>query len=79
MGTKVEPVRPASPAALRQRRRRWRRRHNLLTISIELAPDAIDDLIRLGWLGAAKGSDKAAVAVAVVGIAGEAMKRRVAP
>jgi hypothetical protein len=49
----------------------------LITISIDVAPDAIDDLVRLGWLGAAQRSDKDALAAALVGIAGRALVRAV--
>ena len=47
-----------SAAALWQQRRRWRQKHKLVSISIDLAPDAIDNLIRLGWLGSAERGDK---------------------
>jgi hypothetical protein len=60
-------------------RRRWRQRHKLVSISIDLAPDAIDSLICLGWLGAADRGDNDALAAAVTGIAGRAISQGVRP
>jgi hypothetical protein len=70
---------PVSAAASWQRRRRWRQKHKLISISIDLAPDAIDNLIRLGWLAAAERGDKDALAAAVIGIAGRAISQGVRP
>jgi hypothetical protein len=73
------PARPLSAAALRQRRRRWRQKNKLLSVSIALAPDAVDNLVRLGWLRAADRDDKDALTAAVVDIASQAIKRGVTP
>jgi hypothetical protein len=70
---------PVSAAALWQQRRRWHQEHKLVSISIDLAPDAIDNLIRLGWLGAAERGDKDALAAAVIGSAGRAISQGVRP
>ena len=73
------PDAPLSPAARRQRRRRWRQRNKLICIEILLAPDAVGDLVRLDWLRTADRGDKDAVAGAVIGITAQAIKRGVTP
>jgi len=74
-----KPARPPSAAALRQRRRRWRQKLGLVCISIAVDPEDVDNLVRLGWLRGADRGDKGALTTAVVGIAGQAIKRGVTP
>jgi hypothetical protein len=72
-----QPARAASAAAMRQRRRRWRQKLGLVRISIALDPEDVDNLVRLGRLRGADRGDKEALTTAVVGIAGQAIKRGV--
>ena len=47
-----------SPAALRMRRTRERRRQGIVIVRVRVGPEAIADLIRLGWLDAADRGDE---------------------
>jgi hypothetical protein len=44
-------------------------------VQLVLAPAAIDDLIRLGWLRASDRADRDAVKAAMVGFAGWALRQ----
>jgi hypothetical protein len=57
-----------SPGAERTRRWRSRKQNGLVVVSLEVSADFTDKLIRLGWLDAAKRTDKKAIAAALLGV-----------
>ena len=68
-----------SPAALRMRRARDRRRQGDVIVRIELGSCAIADLVALGWLPAADRDDKDALRRALTGLTGRGIRARVTP
>jgi hypothetical protein len=61
---------PIELSADAERTRRWRSRkqNGLVVVSLDVSADLTDKLIRLGWLDAAKRSDKKAIAAAIIGV-----------
>jgi hypothetical protein len=66
-----------SPAAIRMRRTRERRRAGAVCFQLELHATAIDGLIALGWLAADDRSSLPAVADAFIRFASKALALRV--
>jgi hypothetical protein len=68
-----------SPAALRMRRSRERRRQGDVMAILEVGPSATADLVALGWLPAPDCVDKDILARALVGLINRAIEMRVTP
>ena len=68
-----------SPAALRMRRSRERRRQGDFIVSLGVGPKVIADLIDLGWLREPDHGDKDALMRALFGLLGRAIRARVTP
>jgi hypothetical protein len=68
-----------SPAALRMRKSRERRRQGNVMVSLEVGPSATADLVALGWLPALKRVEKDALARALVELIDRAIAIRVTP
>src|SRR5271154_2807417 len=69
---------PPSPAALRMRRARERRRQGGSIVSLEVGSGAIADLIALGWLVEVDSGNKDAITRALIDLYDRAMQTRVA-
>jgi len=68
-----------SPAALRMRKSRERRRQGNVMVGLEIGPSATADLVALGWLSELKTVDKDPLARALVGLIDRAIAIRVTP
>ena len=68
-----------SPAALRMRKSRERRRQGNVMVGLEIGPSATADLVALGWLSELKTVDKDPLAPALVGLIDRAIAIRVTP
>ena len=66
---------PATTSAERMRRLRERRREGAVVVSVEIEPQAITELTRLGWLAPWQRSDPEAVADAVLDLGARALTR----
>jgi hypothetical protein len=64
--TEAPLPRPVSATARRQRRCRERRRRGAIVVQFAIAPGAISDLVRLGWLDDSNRGNRRAVRDAVV-------------
>jgi hypothetical protein len=64
------------PTAGAERTRRWRQRgrNGFVVVSLEVATDAVNDLVRLGWLDATRRSSREAVTSALIQLAKTAFK-----
>jgi len=68
-----------SPAAVRMRRTRERRRQGDVIVSLEVGPKMTADLVGLGWLPAPDRGDKDAVTRALIDLIERAIRTRVIP
>jgi hypothetical protein len=68
-----------SPAALRMRRSRERRRRGGVMVRLEVASGATADLVTLGWILEPDRGDKDALARALAGLINQAIAMRVTP
>jgi hypothetical protein len=68
-----------SPAALRMRRSRERRRQGGVMVRLEVASGATADLVALGWILEPDRGDKDALARALAGLINQAIAMRVTP
>jgi hypothetical protein len=68
-----------SPATLRMRKSRERRRQGDVIVKLEVGPNMTADLADLGWLAAPDRADKGALSPALVGLIDRALKMRVTP
>jgi hypothetical protein len=71
----VEP----SPGALRMRRARHRKSQGAVMVNFLIGADAIQTLIKLGWLDPARRGDREAVTGAIVALAACALALRLRP
>ena len=79
MPVKSPRATPSSPAALRMRKSRERRRQGSVIVNLEVGPDMTADLVNLGWLSEAARGDKDALAHALFGLIEQAIRARVIP
>jgi hypothetical protein len=68
-----------SPATLRMRKSRERRRQGDVIVKLEIGPNMTADLVALGWLDAPDRVHKGALAPALVGLIDRALTMRVTP
>ena len=70
---------PPSPAALRMRRSRERRRQGDVIVSLEVGANMTADLVDLGWLPASDHGDKNAVTRALIELVERGIRAQVTP
>jgi len=63
-----------SPGVERMRRHRWLRRQGAVNINFLIGADAVERLIKLGWLAPAERANRDAVTSAVVRLATHALR-----
>ena len=66
-------ARSLSPGAERMRRHRWLRRQSAINVNFLIGADAVQRLIKLGWLPPAERVNRAAVTSVVVRLATQAL------